>query len=195
MITKVLNIKINIDSHSIQYYKNNSPIRLNNLELNESNGEVVSSYGNLQISYKYFKDIIGFKDNNEYAVSIVQWQVLFNGMGIIQEINKDWVTLKLYSFPIDNDVDLLDEYTCDNCDEEKYYIPLIFGKEKYIHLPLLKKSTQSYLLPKNGFATESYSGSSKINSTIVENNILLWNNPLRDVYFDVIEDDYNNYMI
>ena len=193
MITKVLNIKISIDNHKTQYYKNNSPIRLNNLELNENNGEIVSNYGNLQISHKYFKDNIGFKDNNEYIVSIEQWQTLFNGIGIIQEINKDWVTLKLYSFPIDNDVDLLDEYTCDNCDEEKYYIPLIFGKEKYIQLPLLKKSTQSYLLTKNGFATESYSGSSKINSTIVDNNILLWNNPLRDVYFDVIEDDYNNY--
>jgi hypothetical protein len=186
MNVKRLAIKISIEDKEFDYFPNNSPFKINNIDFTESQGEVVNNFGNLQISYIFFKTNFDL-NQKEFNVKIKgKWVDFFVGKGLKQEINLEWVTLKLFKNSINTEVDLLEEISCEDCDDEVYFQPVVFGKVKKVKLPLLKKANQEFLLPKNGFAEKSYSGADFVYSTILNNKIILWLNPNKDVYFDIL---------
>ena len=186
MNVKRLAIKILIEDKEFDYFPNNSPFKINNIDFTESQGEVVNNFGNLQISYIFFKTNFDL-NQKEFNVKIKgKWVDFFVGKGLKQEINLEWVTLKLFKNSINTEVDLLEEISCEDCDDEVYFQPVVFGKVKKVKLPLLKKANQEFLLPKNGFAEKSYSGADFVYSTILNNKIILWLNPNKDVYFDIL---------
>ena len=175
-----VSIKIAIDEVEKDYIT--SPMSLGNFEQREEAGVIVSQFGDLEIDRAFFLSNWSLK--KEYDVEIKNDDdIHFSGYAYRFQTTIDKVVLRLVEDY--EDVDLLNEYECVNCEEETYLRPLLFGNVKAQKLPLLNESNREYLLPEGGFATKSYSGSTEIGSSILNSEkISLWNEPLRDVCFD-----------
>jgi hypothetical protein len=189
-VVMTITILVTIDGVTTDYLVDKI-MSMNNFELLENSGLIGSRFGNLEISKSWFRDNLDIT-KKEFDVQIkVDENTLFDGYAYRTQTTESLVTLRLIEDF--EDIDLLDEYECENCEEEKYLRPLLFGDVKFAKLPLLSKVTREYLMPDGGFVSQSYSGSSEIGSTNIDIQNILWLEPLRDVYFDLKSGDGTDY--